>query len=154
MLPCPSRLSSTMAGTVTTTVHCQSCLLGHCSNTAGRHGCCCVCPSCSAGCPLRCTQQPRCDWGASGPTWPAQVASAEPSTRDRALHHTSAGPLLLPQVMVTSGKDKGLTGTVTAILRSKNRAIVEGRNLVRPSPAPAATHWHPKEKKKGSSRGA
>ena len=32
--------------------------------------------------------------------------------------------------MVISGRDKGLTGTVTQVVRSRNRVIVEGRNLV------------------------
>jgi hypothetical protein len=34
------------------------------------------------------------------------------------------------KVMIISGRDKGLTGTVTQVVRSRNRVIVEGRNLV------------------------
>lgn len=33
--------------------------------------------------------------------------------------------------MIIAGRDKGLTGNVTQIIRSKNRVIVEGRNLVK-----------------------
>lgn len=33
--------------------------------------------------------------------------------------------------MVTSGKDAGMTGTVAAVLRERNRAVVEGLNLVK-----------------------
>lgn len=33
--------------------------------------------------------------------------------------------------MIIAGRDKGLTGTVTTVIRSKNRVIVEGRNLVK-----------------------
>ena len=33
--------------------------------------------------------------------------------------------------MVMAGKDVGLTGTIQKVIRSKNRVIVEGRNLVR-----------------------
>jgi len=35
------------------------------------------------------------------------------------------------QVMVMAGKDVGLTGTIQKVIRSQNRVIVEGRNLVR-----------------------
>lgn len=34
-----------------------------------------------------------------------------------------------------AGKDAGLTGTVMKVIRSQNRVIVEGRNLVNSSPA-------------------
>lgn len=33
--------------------------------------------------------------------------------------------------MIIAGRDKGLTGSVTQVIRSKNRVIVEGRNLVK-----------------------
>ncbi|KAI5073258.1 hypothetical protein GOP47_0011271 [Adiantum capillus-veneris] len=35
------------------------------------------------------------------------------------------------KVMIIAGRDKGLTGNVTQVVRSKNRVIVEGRNLVK-----------------------
>ncbi|KAH7447343.1 hypothetical protein KP509_01G102200 [Ceratopteris richardii] len=35
------------------------------------------------------------------------------------------------KVMIIAGRDKGLTGTVSAVVRSRNRVIVEGRNLVK-----------------------
>jgi ribosomal protein S4E len=35
------------------------------------------------------------------------------------------------KVMVMAGKDVGLTGTIQKVIRSQNRVIVEGRNLVR-----------------------
>jgi hypothetical protein len=34
------------------------------------------------------------------------------------------------QVMVMAGKDAGLTGTVMKVIRSQNRVLIEGRNLV------------------------
>eukprot|EP00250_Pteridium_aquilinum_P009934 c19039_g1_i1 orf=525-1022(-) len=37
------------------------------------------------------------------------------------------------KVMIIAGRDKGLTGLVTQVIRSKNRVIVEGRNLVKKS---------------------
>jgi len=58
------------------------------------------------------------------------------ANRQRSFCYLAARALSLPQVMVTSGRDKGLTGTVTAVLRARNRAIVEGRNLVCHWPAP------------------
>ncbi|KAH9569022.1 hypothetical protein CY35_03G110300 [Sphagnum magellanicum] len=33
--------------------------------------------------------------------------------------------------MVMAGKDVGLTGTIQKVIRSQNRVIVEGRNLVK-----------------------
>jgi len=33
--------------------------------------------------------------------------------------------------MIIRGKDKGETGTIKGIIRSQNRVIVEGKNLVR-----------------------
>ncbi|CAK9201919.1 unnamed protein product [Sphagnum jensenii] len=35
------------------------------------------------------------------------------------------------KVMVMAGKDVGLTGTIQKVIRSQNRVIVEGRNLVK-----------------------
>ena len=35
------------------------------------------------------------------------------------------------QVMIIRGKDKGETGLVKRVVRSQNRVIVEGKNLVR-----------------------
>ncbi|XP_024362674.1 uncharacterized protein [Physcomitrium patens] len=35
------------------------------------------------------------------------------------------------KVMLMAGKDAGLTGTVMKVIRSQNRVIVEGRNLVK-----------------------
>lgn len=34
--------------------------------------------------------------------------------------------------MITRGKDKGETGVIKRVIRSQNRVIVEGKNLVRP----------------------
>lgn len=34
------------------------------------------------------------------------------------------------QVMIIRGKDKGETGTIKRVIRSQNRVIVEGKNLV------------------------
>lgn len=39
----------------------------------------------------------------------------------------------LLQVMIIRGKDKGETGVVKRVVRSQNRVIVEGKNLVRQS---------------------
>lgn len=33
--------------------------------------------------------------------------------------------------MIIRGKDKGETGTIKRVIRSQNRVIVEGKNLVR-----------------------
>lgn len=33
--------------------------------------------------------------------------------------------------MITRGKDKGETGVIKRVVRSQNRVIVEGKNLVR-----------------------
>ncbi|CAI5482897.1 unnamed protein product, partial [Closterium sp. Yama58-4] len=35
------------------------------------------------------------------------------------------------KVMVMAGKDRGQTGTVTAVLKDKNRVVVEGLNLAK-----------------------
>lgn len=35
------------------------------------------------------------------------------------------------QVMIIRGKDKGETGLIKRVIRSQNRVIVEGKNLVR-----------------------
>ena len=43
----------------------------------------------------------------------------------------SCVPLLALQVMVMRGKDKGETGVVKRVIRSQNRVIVEGKNLVK-----------------------
>ena len=37
----------------------------------------------------------------------------------------------LLQVMIIRGKDKGETGLIKRVIRSQNRVIVEGKNLVR-----------------------
>lgn len=37
----------------------------------------------------------------------------------------------LSQVMIIRGKDKGETGVIKRVVRSQNRVIVEGKNLVR-----------------------
>ena len=42
------------------------------------------------------------------------------------------------KVVVLAGSDKGKTGKVLKVLVSKNRAIVEGRNLVSKSTKPSA----------------
>lgn len=42
--------------------------------------------------------------------------------------------------MVIRGKDKGLTGVVQTVIRSKNRVIVEGRNLVKKHVKRTETH--------------
>eukprot|EP00244_Chara_vulgaris_P011719 TRINITY_DN5913_c0_g1_i4.p1 TRINITY_DN5913_c0_g1~~TRINITY_DN5913_c0_g1_i4.p1 ORF type:complete len:162 (-),score=27.53 TRINITY_DN5913_c0_g1_i4:132-617(-) len=34
-------------------------------------------------------------------------------------------------VMIMAGKDKGLTGTISRVVRKQNRVIVEGRNLAK-----------------------
>ena len=34
-------------------------------------------------------------------------------------------------VVITAGRDKGLTGTVTRVLRKRRKVVVEGRNLVK-----------------------
>lgn len=34
------------------------------------------------------------------------------------------------QVMITRGKDRGETGIIKRVIRSQNRVIVEGKNLV------------------------
>lgn len=34
------------------------------------------------------------------------------------------------QVMIIRGKDKGETGIIKRVIRSQNRVIVEGKNLV------------------------
>ena len=38
---------------------------------------------------------------------------------------------LFIKVMIIRGKDKGETGTIKRVIRSQNRVIVEGKNLVR-----------------------
>lgn len=40
------------------------------------------------------------------------------------------GFVFLMQVMIIRGKDKGETGTIKRVIRSQNRVIVEGKNLV------------------------
>eukprot|EP00246_Nothoceros_aenigmaticus_P009130 TRINITY_DN24458_c0_g1_i1.p1 TRINITY_DN24458_c0_g1~~TRINITY_DN24458_c0_g1_i1.p1 ORF type:complete len:155 (-),score=19.88 TRINITY_DN24458_c0_g1_i1:394-858(-) len=35
------------------------------------------------------------------------------------------------KVMVIAGKDKGLVGTISKVIRSENRVVVHGRNLVK-----------------------
>ena len=37
----------------------------------------------------------------------------------------------ITQVMIIRGKDKGETGLIKRVIRSQNRVIVEGKNLVR-----------------------
>ena len=41
-------------------------------------------------------------------------------------------------VMVLAGKDKGKTGTVTQVLVDKQRAVVEGVNIIKKSQKPSA----------------
>lgn len=41
-------------------------------------------------------------------------------------------------VMVLAGKDKGKTGTVTRVLVDKQRAVVEGVNIIKKSQKPSA----------------
>lgn len=41
-------------------------------------------------------------------------------------------------VMVLAGKDKGKTGTVTQVLVDKQRAVVEGVNMIKKSQKPSA----------------
>lgn len=54
--------------------------------------------------------------------------------------------LLIPcpdclQVMIIRGKDKGEKGVIKRVIRSQNRVIVEGKNLVRPTePCSAFPH--------------
>lgn len=43
-------------------------------------------------------------------------------------------------VCVIAGEDKGKTGRVLAVLRDKNRAIVEGVNIVTKATKPTAQH--------------
>ena len=43
-------------------------------------------------------------------------------------------------VIVNAGDDRGQKGRVLSVLRSKNRAIVEGLNMVSKSPKPNAKH--------------
>lgn len=43
-------------------------------------------------------------------------------------------------VYVNSGEDKGKTGRVLRVLREKNRAVVEGVNVVSKSTKPSAKH--------------
>ena len=43
-------------------------------------------------------------------------------------------------VYVNAGNDKGKTGRVLRVLVSKNRAVVEGLNMVSKSPKPSAKH--------------
>ena len=43
-------------------------------------------------------------------------------------------------VCVLAGEDKGKTGRVLAVLRDKNRAIVEGVNIVTKATKPTAQH--------------
>jgi len=43
-------------------------------------------------------------------------------------------------VVVIAGEDKGKTGRVLAVLRDKNRAIVEGVNIVTKATKPSAQH--------------
>ena len=43
-------------------------------------------------------------------------------------------------VYVTAGNDKGKTGRVLRVLVSKNRAVVEGLNMVSKSAKPSAKH--------------
>lgn len=40
---------------------------------------------------------------------------------------------VIVQVMITRGKDKGETGVIKRVIRSQNRVIVDGKNLVRNS---------------------
>lgn len=42
--------------------------------------------------------------------------------------------------MIIAGRDKGLTGLVTQVIRSRNRVIVEGRNLVKKHVKRTETH--------------
>lgn len=41
-------------------------------------------------------------------------------------------------VMVLAGKDKGKTGTVTRVIVDKQRAVVEGVNIIKKSQKPSA----------------
>jgi large subunit ribosomal protein L24 len=43
-------------------------------------------------------------------------------------------------VYVNTGKDKGKTGTVLSVLVEKQRAVVEGVNMVKKSTKPSAAH--------------
>ena len=43
-------------------------------------------------------------------------------------------------VFVNAGKDKGKTGTVLRIIVDKQRAVVEGVNIVKKSTKPSAAH--------------
>ena len=43
-------------------------------------------------------------------------------------------------VFVNTGKDKGKTGTVLRIIVDKQRAVVEGVNIVKKSTKPSAAH--------------
>ena len=43
-------------------------------------------------------------------------------------------------VYVNTGKDKGKTGTVFSVLVEKQRAVVEGVNMVKKSTKPSAAH--------------
>jgi large subunit ribosomal protein L24 len=43
-------------------------------------------------------------------------------------------------VFVNTGKDKGKTGTVLRVIVDKNRAVVEGVNIVKKSTKPSAAH--------------
>jgi large subunit ribosomal protein L24 len=44
------------------------------------------------------------------------------------------------RVMVIAGKDKGKTGKITRILSAKNRALVEGVQMVKRHTKPGPTH--------------